>query len=164
MRSFAPIALATALVAGLASTAEARPAPLRQAGTLTCVLDPAIGLVVGSARGASCTFDRTGRRPEGYTGTLSRVGVDLGIASATAVQWRVYTPGGKVRRGMLAGSFGGPSSEATVVVGPGVVTLLGHGRQRIALEPITSSGQAGLTFALGQAGLLLQRDAYTSFR
>ncbi len=162
--------MAAIALTAVASAADARPvaspAPLRQAGMLTCSFDPSVGLVLGSARGARCTFEKTGRRPfvESYAGRMSRVGFDVGLVGPQTITWRVLTPGGRIRPGTMGGVYGGPSAEATLLVGPGTHVLFNEVGERIALEPMTLSGQAGLNFAIGAGGLELSRDAYTSLR
>jgi hypothetical protein len=162
--------LAALAVATLATAAEARtsfgqPAPLRQAGYLTCTMDPALGLVVGSTRGAACSFtSNRGGFAQAYQGRMDRVGIDLGLASGQTMTWRVYTPGGASRSNMLSGQFVGSSAEATFVVGPGTHILVNNAGERVALEPVGGSGQAGFSFAIGTAGLDLRPASFAMLR
>lgn len=162
--------LAALAVVAISSAAEARtghggPAPLRQAGYLTCTMDPALGLVVGSTRGAQCSYvSNRGGFAQAYQGRMDRVGFDVGIASGQTMTWRVYTPGGASRSGMLSGGFVGSSAEATFVVGPGTQMLVNHAGERVALEPMTGSGQAGFSFAVGAAGLELRPASFAMLR
>jgi hypothetical protein len=162
--------LAALCLATLGSAADARtgsgsPAPMRQAGYLTCTLDPALGLVVGSTRGASCGFvSNRGSFSQAYMGRMDRVGIDLGLASGQTMTWRVYTPGGASRSNMLSGTFVGSSAEATFVVGPGTQMLVDNAGERVALEPMTGSGQAGFSFAVGTAGLDLRPASFAALR
>lgn len=164
------VLIAAVAAASLATVAQARttygePAPLRQAGTLTCTMDPALGLVLGSTRGATCTYVSTsGRFSQAYQGRFDRVGFDVGISSAQVMTWNVYTPGGRSRSDMLSGMFGGSSAEATLIVGPGTHMLVSNDGERVALEPTVGSGQAGLTFAMGAAGLDLRPASYVQLR
>ena len=165
--------LLAASVAALAlasvATAEAAPA-MRQAGTVACTLNPGVGLVFGSARGVACTvsyFDRRGRlHHEGYAGRMDRAGIDLGLTSDQQVTWAVMAPGGRYRPGMLAGAFGGSSSDASVVVGAGTRSLLGQSGP-VALREMGSTGQVGLGIGFGTTALSLQQvpnGSYASFR
>lgn len=161
------LALATlATVAAFASSAEAR-APMHRAGILTCNVDPAVGLVVGSVRAVSCSYafqDRRGRLVrESYTGRLTRTGVDVGVTSGQQITWTVMTPGGRNRAGMLSGAFGGTSSDATIVVGAGTHGLVGKGGRPITLATATGSGQVGVGVGFGATGLELRKVRFASY-
>ena len=113
MRSTLCVVLGLATLA--ASAAEARPlnkpAPLRQAGTLTCVTDPSLGFILGSTRAATCTYvSKYGRFSQVYAGRLSRVGFDVGLTSGQLISWKISTPGGRSRSNMLNGLYSGPSA------------------------------------------------------
>lgn len=161
------IALATlAAVAVFATQAEAR-APLRQAGILTCNVDPAVGLVLGSARAVTCSYafrDAHGRVVrEIYTGRMTRSGVDVGVTSGQSVAWRVLTPGGRSHAGMLRGTFGGSSGDASVVVGAGTHGLVGKSGRPVALETVAGSGQVGVGIGFGATGLELHKVRFAAY-
>lgn len=163
--AFAAIA-ATALLSGAAEAQS-----MRAAGTLTCTVDPGVGLVLGSVRGLSCTYDHLDRRGrtvrETYMGTMNRAGVDLGVTSAQTVMWTVATPGGRSHRGMLSGTFGGSSADATVVVGTGTQSLFSEVGQPVNLTAAGNSGLIGLGVGFGPTALQLRRipgAVYTSLR
>ena len=167
MKTLALAALAT--VAAFASQAEAakgQPLPMRQAGTLTCNIDPALGFVVGSLRGVDCSYSYYNRKGrivrESYAGSMSRAGFDIGLTSGQTVSWGVYTKGGYNSRSMLSGAFGGSSADASVVVGAGTQALFGE-TSTIALQPMAGSGQVGFGIGFGATGLELQRVAPASF-
>ena len=101
---------------------------------------------------------------QAYMGRMDRVGIDLGLASGQTMTWRVYTPGGASRSNMLSGTFVGSSAEATFVVGPGTQMLVDNAGERVALEPMTGSGQAGFSFAVGTAGLDLRPASFAALR
>lgn len=155
---------------GASADAQAAPA-MRQAGTLTCALDPSVGFVVGSVRQMTCTYDRYDRRGrvvrETYAGVMNRAGFDVGVTSDQTVAWAVVTPGGRSGRSMLAGRFTGSSSDATLVAGPGTLGLFGENGAPVALQPVGNSGQVGLGLGFGATALDLRRvpaAAYTSYR
>lgn len=155
---------ALALLAAFAGQAEARsagPAPMRVAGTLTCNLDPALGLVVGSVRGANCSYDRYDRRGrvvrETYAGTMSRGGFDVGLTSGQTLSWNVVTSGGRSRPGMLTRAFDGASADMTVIAGPGTHATMSDAGDTISLQPVSMSGQVGVGVGFGAADLLLTR-------
>jgi hypothetical protein len=167
MRSTLFVILGLASLA--ASGAEARPlnkpAPLRQAGTLTCVTDPSFGFIVGSTRAATCTYvSNYGRFSQVYAGRLSRVGFDVGLTSGQMISWRILTPGGRSRAHMLNGLYGGSSAEATLLVGPGSQYVYNDRGNRILIEPIGHSGQAGFGLGFGASALELSAASYALLR
>ena len=80
--------IVAAAVAASASNAESRRI---QVGTLTCSFSASIGLVVGSQRNVSCMFRGTSGEPdEPYTGTMTRVGLDVGLTTGSVIIWAVF--------------------------------------------------------------------------
>jgi hypothetical protein len=150
---------AAAFVTGtvLASTVVAEPtfaASGVKVGGLSCTIQPGIGLT--SRKGIDCTFSPAGGGPlERYSGSISKVGLDIGITARTVVGWVVFAPG-RLKPGSLAGSYGGGSAEATLGLGLGANVLIGGSNKSLALQPISVQGQAGLNIAVGIAGLQLE--------
>lgn len=157
------VALALATLAGTAAQAAAPSfpaAPMRQAGTLTCTMEPGVGLVFGSTRATQCQFvSNRGGYSQTYSGRLDRAGLDLGVTSGQTIAWRVLTPGGASRSGMLNSIFAGPSAEATLLGGAGSQMSFDVRGERVVIEPIAYSGHAGFSFALGEARLGLGASA-----
>ena len=69
--------------------------------------------------------------------------------------WAVIAPG-SVKRGALAGDYGGASGSASVGVGLGANVLVGGLDKSIALQPLSVQGQTGINLAVGAAGLKLR--------
>ena len=114
------IAAATAIAAAaFAMTAGPAAAQDRiQVGTLECSLSSSVGLIVGSQRNVNCNFKPNNGPPEMYTGTMTKIGLDIGVTSATAIIWTVFT-GTNRYAGMLTGTYTGAQAEATVGAGLG---------------------------------------------
>lgn len=127
-----------------------------QVGILNCEVAGGTGFVFGSSKSLSCTFQRPGP-DEGYSGTISKFGVDIGQTSKSVIQWAVLAPGNDIPSGALAGTYGGVSGEATVGVGLGANVLVGGLQNSIALQPLSVQAQQGLNFAAGIASLTLRR-------
>jgi hypothetical protein len=143
-------AAALALVA-LAGAAQAQDRV--QAGSLTCDVSAGIGLIIGSQRNVSCTFTPSVPGPiEYYTGTISKLGIDVGVTTGGVMVWAVYAPTNR-QRGALAGTYVGASAEASVIAGLGANGLIGGNNRTIALQPFSIQGQVGLNIAAGVAGL-----------
>lgn len=146
---------AAALAAVLLATAA--PAQERvQAGSLSCDVSAGIGLVVGSQRQVYCTFTPSLNGPvETYTGSITRVGLDIGATAGGVMVWMVWSPTSRPV-GALAGAYAGASAEASFVAGLGANVLLGGNDRSVALQPVSVQGQAGVNIAAGVAGLELR--------
>jgi len=119
-----------------------------QVGTLECSLSSSVGLIVGSQRNVNCNFKPNNGPPEMYTGTMTKIGLDIGVTSATAIIWTVFT-GTNRYSGMLAGTYTGAQAEATVGAGLGANVLIGGSNRTVALQPLSVQGQLGLNVAAG---------------
>jgi hypothetical protein len=148
--------LSLATVALVASFASANALPPVRAGILQCEGGQNVGFVVGSVTSLECVFQSEGRRPEPYIATVRRFGLDLGVTDQTRFSWAVNAPNGSIRRGDLAGNYGGVGANASVGVGGGGNFLVGGPYNSYALQPISVQGQTGLNVAAGVAGIELQ--------
>ncbi len=127
-----------------------------QAGSLTCDVSAGIGLIVGSQRLVYCTFTPALPGPiETYTGSITRLGLDLGVTSGGVMIWVVYAPTDRAV-GALAGEYAGPSAEASFIAGLGANVLIGGSGNTVALQPVSVQGQTGVNLAAGIAGLELK--------
>jgi hypothetical protein len=111
-------------------------------------LSSSIGLIVGSQRNVNCNFKPNNGPPEMYTGTMTKIGLDIGVTSATAIIWTVFT-GTNRYAGMLTGTYTGAQAEATVGAGLGANALVGGSNRSVALQPFSVQGQLGLNVAAG---------------
>jgi hypothetical protein len=153
--------LRTAIVGVLALTATASAVPTSaearvRAGVLQCRGAGSTSFVVGSIEQLSCVFRPSEGKPQAYSATVRRYGVDLGFTNRTEMTWVVFTSSQHVSRGDLAGVYGGISAGATVGVGAGANVLVGGSRNSIALQPLSLQGQMGLNLAAGVARLELR--------
>lgn len=123
-------------------------------GVLECDVSGGIGLIIGSSKAVACTFENSEGQVEHYEGKIGKLGIDIGVTGETAMAWLVFAPG-KVNKGALAGSYGGASAEATIIVGLGANVLVGGSDKSIALQPLSVQGQTGLNIAAGLASLSL---------
>ena len=81
------------LLAAAALTGPASAQNLVAAGTLTCDVSAGIGMIVGSRRTVNCTFAPSLPGPvEYYTGTITKLGVDIGVTTGGVMVWLVYAP------------------------------------------------------------------------
>ena len=142
---------AAALVATVPANAQASRV---QVGTLTCSVSAGIGLIVGSQRNVNCTFQPDGAPAEAYTGTMTKIGLDVGFTTGSAIIWGVWA-GTNRYVGMLSGTYTGAQAEATVGAGVGANALIGGSNRSVALQPLSVQGQVGLNAAAGIGSLEL---------
>ena len=154
MRLFLLAATAAATLAASLSSADAQ--SRTRAGGLTCNLAPSVGMVVGSQQQASCVFRPTSGRPERYQGTISRLGVDLGVKEGGRLYWAVLAQSGRRSPRSLAGDYVGASGQASFGVGAGANVLVGGSDRSISLQPVSVSSQRGVNVAAGVANLSLR--------
>jgi uncharacterized protein DUF992 len=141
-------------LATMASVAEAKSGV--KIGVLSCEIEGGPGFIIGSSKAVDCVYEpASGARQEHYSGTIGKLGIDIGVTGRTVVAWAVFAPG-KVNKGALKGTYTGASAEATVAVGLGANVLVGGFKKGINLQPISVQGQTGLNVAAGVASLKLR--------
>ena len=135
--------------------AQARP-PFRVGG-LTCNTDPRVGLVLGSRQDMRCVFVASATGPTyTYTGTIRRLGVDIGVTRGGTLFWAVFARNSQIGQGTLRGNYVGASGNVALGLGLGAKVLIGGSRRTITLQPLSVEGQIGLNLALGVANLTLR--------
>jgi uncharacterized protein DUF992 len=107
------------------------------------------GLIVGSQRNVNCVLKGQPSEPEeAYTGTMTRVGLDVGVTTGGAIIWAVFSDTNRYA-GMLAGTYTGASADVSVAAGLGANVLVGGSNRTVALQPLSVQGQIGLDVAAG---------------
>jgi hypothetical protein len=136
--------------------AELAQAQRVRTGVLNCDVSAGLGLIIGSQRSVNCLFtpDQPGPQ-EGYFGTITKLGLDIGATAGGVMVWAVYADTSR-GYGFLAGDYAGASGEATVAVGLGANVLVGGSSRTVALQPVSVGGQVGLNLALGVANLSIR--------
>src|ERR1700681_790154 len=104
------------LLAAVPFNAELAQAQRVRTGVLNCDVSAGLGLIIGSQRSVNCLFtpDLPGPQ-EGYYGTITKFGLDIGATAGGAMVWAVYADTSR-GYGFLAGEYAGASGEATVAV------------------------------------------------
>ena len=126
-------------------------------GLLSCRMGPSIGLIVGSHQHIRCGFTPdAGGAPEHYSGSITRIGLDVGFRAGGAMAWAVFAPTSGFPHGALRGNYVGASGDASLGLGAGGKLLIGGSHRTISLQPLTLQGQVGVNLALGVAGLALR--------
>jgi len=151
---FAATVIAAASLALAAWPSDAQPRQV-QVGTLTCSLSASIGLIIASQKNVNCVFrSRPGEPEEAYTGTMTTIGIDIGVTSGGVIIWTVFADTDRYF-GMLAGTYAGATAEISVAAGLGANVLVGGSHRSVALQPLSVQGQIGLDIAGGIGALEL---------
>lgn len=155
-RAVACLLFASMIVApATTSSASAQGKTIRQ-GVLTCRTSASVGLVVGSRQRLACQFKPETGKIQNYTGTIGRLGLDLGVTAGGVMAWVVLASTPTIPSGALAGEFVGASGDVSVGVGVGANLLVGGTRKSVSLQPLSVEGQVGVNLAVGVARMKLQ--------
>ena len=128
-----------------------------QTGLLTCQVAAGFGWFVGSSRTVQCAYQPSVGLKERYSGTISKIGLDIGYLAPIFMAWAVVAssePG----NGALAGKYFGGTVQAAVGIGAGVNVLVGGFEKSVTLQPVSIEGESGVYIGVGIAALNLQLD------
>jgi hypothetical protein len=125
-------------------------------GVLECRGIGATGFIIGSVHELECVFRSDYMPPVRYHGVVRKFGLDIGITEQSLLAWGVLAPTGRIGPGDLAGTYGGVTAGAAVIVGAGANALVGGSNNTFALQPVSFEGQAGVNVTLGVASLELR--------
>ncbi len=131
--------------------------PKQRLGTLSCEVAGGVGMIIGSNKQVSCIFKQRTGRVERYTGTIGKLGIDIGVTRKTYLRWIVInTAPTRVGEGALAGTYVGASAGVSVGLGLGANALVGGNSKNFALQPLSAEAGTGLNVAAGVSRLQLQ--------
>jgi Protein of unknown function (DUF992) len=151
------ILAATAIAAAAATSPLQAAVTGTQVGLLECEVEGGIGLLIGSSKKLQCTFTGSDGSNETYTGSINKVGLDVGITGKSYIKWVVYTPAGsEIGKFALAGSYAGVSTGLSLGIGLGANALIGGQEKNVGLQPLSVEGQTGLNVALAISTLKLE--------
>jgi hypothetical protein len=150
-------AIVCAMLLILVESASAQVGPPLRVGGLRCSTGPRVGLVLGSRQDMRCVFNASDTGLQYiYTGTIRRVGLDVGVTRGGTRFWAVVARNSQIGRGTLRGHYVGASGNVAVGVGLGAKVLIGGSRRTITLQPLSVEGQIGVNLALGVTSLTLR--------
>jgi hypothetical protein len=156
------IAFASAVSAAPVHQKTKHPAPAAtgekgRLGTLSCEVNGGIGLLIGSSKGVNCDFVKQTGAVEKYTGSIGKLGIDIGVTNKSYLKWVVYTLASS-RSGdhPLVGTYVGVSASGTVGVGLGANALVGGTSKNFGLQPLSAEANTGLNVAAGVSSLELK--------
>jgi hypothetical protein len=148
--------IGVAAAAALSLLSGAANAQYVNVGVLECRGIGTTGFIIGSVHELECVFRSDYMPPVRYHGIVRKLGLDIGITEQSVLAWGVLAPTGRIGPGDLAGSYGGVSAGAAVIVGAGANALVGGSNNTFALQPLSFEGQAGVNVTLGVASLELR--------
>lgn len=126
-------------------------------GVLECTIEGGWGLLLGSSKDVSCAFKRTDGTVDVYTGSLDKIGLDIGKTERAYMSWLVFTTvANEPGQNALVGTYVGVSAGASLGIGLGVNALVGGTKDQIGLQPISVEGVEGINLAVGLASLKLE--------
>jgi hypothetical protein len=163
MRNLWTRAALAAIFAGLLAVGPLPPAASAEGvntGVLTCQVASGFGWIIGSTRTMDCKYAPGQGHTEEYTGTISKIGIDIGYIGACVIVWAVVAPNSSTGPGALAGNYFGATAQAAAMVGGGVNVLTGGFRNSIALQPVSVMGNTGLYVGAGIAAMNLELADY----
>jgi hypothetical protein len=149
-------AIGLALAAALSLVTTGACAQGVNIGVLECRGIGTTGFIIGSVQDLECVFRTSYMPPVRYHGVVRKWGVDVGVTESSVLAWGVLAPTERIAPGDLAGTYGGVSASAAVVVGAGAHALVGGSGNTIALQPVSIEGQVGFNLTLGIASLELR--------
>src|SRR3954468_19287780 len=154
MSRFSVLLAGTAMVFG-ATAAQASDFGVK-VGVLTCQVESGWGFVLGSSKDMDCTYRPVWGPEDRYTGSIWKLGLDIGYTQTGSIVWDVVAPASDMGAGALAGNYVGATASATIVAGIGANVLIGGFDKSVALQPVSVIGNAGLNVAAGIGGIRLK--------
>lgn len=131
-------------------------------GILDCKVEGGAGFIIGSTKDVLCTYRPadSSLAPESYHGTISKIGLDIGVTGETLIKWAVLAPNADLYApGALAGDYVGASAEASAAIGAGANVLVGGSNRTFSLQPLSMQAQTGVNLAIGIAEFKLRTAA-----
>ena len=152
-RSFFAILSIASMLAGAGSFALAQERV--QAGTLVCHTSIELGVILGSQEALSCTFTPSVPAPiQAYSGTITKLGLDLGAASRGVIVWLVYAPT-SLRGASSPAPMWGRRRRRPLARASAPIFWSADRAKRSRFRPVSIQGQVGLNLAVGLAELRL---------
>ncbi len=128
----------------------------QQIGMLDCTIDGGWGMFLGSSKAVNCQFKHRNGEVERYTGSMDKLGLDIGMTEKSYMTWVVFTTAAnKPGDNALAGTYVGVSAGASLGIGLGANALVGGSGKQIGLQPVSVESVSGVNVALALASLTL---------
>ena len=163
-RLSAAVAATLALTAG-ACLQQSTPQELNTAnansriyiGSLSCNVGGSTGYILASKKSLDCVFlNKEGTQSAQYTGTIDKIGVDIGYTKAVHTIWRVYSLGSDRGPRDLSGTYVGEQSSAAAGNQAGGNWIYGGPNAEIGMLASGIVKDAGYNLAAGIAAMTIK--------
>ena len=126
-------------------------------GSLSCNVGGGTGYVLASRKSLDCVFlDKDGVLSAQYTGTIDKVGIDIGYTKAVHTIWRVYSLGSVRGPWNLSGTYVGEQGTVAAGAQAGGNWIYGGPNAEIGMLASGVVQDAGYNLATGVAAMTLR--------
>jgi hypothetical protein len=126
-------------------------------GSLTCNVGGSTGYVLGSSKPLDCVFlSKDGVQTAQYTGTINKVGIDIGYTRAVHTIWRVYSLGSDRGARDLSGTYVGEQGTVAASTQAGGNWIYGGPNAEIGMIASGVVKDAGYNLATGIAEMSIK--------
>lgn len=126
-------------------------------GSLSCNVGGGTGYVLASRKSLDCVFlDKDGVLSAQYTGTIDKVGIDIGYTKAVHTIWRVYSLGSVRGPWNLSGTYVGEQGTVAAGAQAGGNWIYGGPNAEIGMLASGVVQDAGYNLATGVAAMTLK--------
>ena len=126
-------------------------------GSLTCNIEGGTGYILGSSKSMDCVFlSKDGVQSAQYTGTIDKIGIDIGYTKAIHTIWRVYSLGSERAASTLSGTYVGEQTTAAAGGQAGGNWLYGGANAEVGMLASGVVQDAGYNLATGIAAMTIR--------
>lgn len=126
-------------------------------GSLSCNVGGSTGYILASSKSLDCVFlSKDGTQSAQYTGSIDKVGVDIGYTKAVHTIWRVYSLGSDRGPTNLGGTYVGEQGTAAAGSQAGGNWIYGGPNAEVGMLASGVIKDAGYNLAAGIAAMTLK--------
>jgi hypothetical protein len=167
MKSFAQAAVAATLAASLGACTMSQSTPQQlnttnansriYIGSLSCNVGGSTGYLLASRKPLDCVFlAKDGVTSAQYTGTIDKVGIDIGYTKAVHTIWRVYSLGSDRGPSNLGGTYVGEQGTVAAGTQAGGNWIYGGPNAEVGMLASGVVQDAGYNLATGIAAMTIR--------
>ena len=167
MKSIVKAAVAASLAAsvGACTMSQSTPQQLNTTnansriyiGSLSCNVGGSTGYILASQKSLDCVFlDKNGTQSAQYTGTIDKVGIDIGYTRAVHTIWRVYSLGSDRGPNDLSGTYVGEQGTVAAGTQAGGNWIYGGRNAEVGMLASGVIQDAGYNLATGVAAMTIK--------
>ncbi len=167
MKLIAKAAVAATLAASVAGCTMSQSSPQQlnttnansriYIGSLSCNVGGSTGYILASSKTLDCVFlNKEGTESAQYTGTIDKVGIDIGYTKAVHTIWRVYSLGSTRGPNNLGGTYVGEQGTAAAGSQAGGNWIYGGPNAEVGMLASGIVKDAGYNLAAGVAAMTIK--------